>query len=1140
MTTEDRTNDTLSGDILNLRADPRFSCLFRCQEVSLALWIIEFDHAENSGVRLLYSWVVASLTRDLGWRFLKGEEFPTVVPGSHFGFGRLVLNQAPDKVMQVLVGLLHGDDLAAACTKAGIAPPETAAALRLAKNPMAISSGFVFGPVRFLSGDSTHLSRHSRRMHSPSHSQPSFCASLVRLGKTDLFLAETRVPFPAADELARSALRYLDAETGLAFAGSDAVRLGNIEWFSLPTTDAYENEYVTVNVRTHTEGRFIRGTHVEVNVQPGGLAQGARILVRCRQFLTNDVTSDECREGLVGGATISFPVPQDISRWLVTIWTIDQSGVSHIWFEDEAVLIQEIVLHFGLMGLSGRLDSDWTTALGKKRRPLAERIDEIRRLSQVSYETSSVGGSRDPWDLAEREVDRLAARLFPEKSTARFFQRGWADEGRVSFIEWFVHLSAEPGTTEIVIVDPFFDVDGVVDVLARARATQTRYIVLTNTQVPSKDDSPMVASDESASEPLRGVRIRKACERLRPVLSRINFEIRDLRRRRESRDQLFHDRYLLAFGNEHGEREVLKGFHFSNSIQGATRHSPLLITPIPNDILGEVASYVGSLVEADSDVVGQAEVVTIASSEMLRATISPTVQAATNPGELFADLLQEPTLRDVDLAVLKAQLTAQGIMVEGDSYRFLPELQPKFSEFMQRLVRMNDIDFVRMWALLGDWMAHTANGESQIRSIFAECGDSLATRLVKMLKNSPTTEPPLGFRGRPLSDGISGQGHLFRRDFASVLTEAGYLVDHFRNRFYGSSVWGVRYGVSALLHIAPERLIVLAGEAWNAIPNPDRENDAATSTSGVLNLLGVILDRVIEELSSGHLLPMLLHSGLPVFRAIGAQYAISRVGKLDLDSAIKWLNHLEPTEALEAATEWVDDLRVQANRNEMKEPAEIREKRLRVFGEIRRLWPATMESQALRRVARRLGGPGEGGWALSTTNDLFAELVAAGQLSWESVAGLWWGILSERLEQYVSRGNRPPGSHYSFYDHNDTPLTEAAALALARSASTMRLRVREDADRIRTKALRIVNTPFPRSRDWKRWSDAIEVLRWLRAAAGCVLLHDPGSLDGKERDSWREMRQKIATVLSNFRTEEHEGAEAFNVAVDRAIQSQQS
>jgi hypothetical protein len=93
-------------------------------------------------------------------------------------------------------------------------------------------------------------------------------------------------------------------------------------------------------------------------------------------------------------------------------------------------------------------------------------------------------------------------------------------------------------------------------------------------------------------EPQRATRLIEACKQLELLLTNLKFRLLDLRSKEGGRKSLFHDRYILVF-DEFGK--VKTGYHLSNSIQGATKKHPLLVTPIPGDVLIAVEDYISSL-----------------------------------------------------------------------------------------------------------------------------------------------------------------------------------------------------------------------------------------------------------------------------------------------------------------------------------------------------------------------------------------------------------------------------------------------------------------------------------------------------------------------------------------------------------------
>jgi hypothetical protein len=354
----------------------------------------------------------------------------------------------------------------------------------------------------------------------------------------------------------------------------------------------------------------------------------------------------------------------------------------------------------------------------------------------------------------------------------------------------------------------------------------------------------------------------------------------------------------------------------------------------------------------------------------------------------------------------------------------------------------------------------------------------------------------------------------------------------FRDRFYAFRGYGVRYAIRTLVDIAPERLVAVAERTWDRVPAAEKEADSFPSTRAALNLLGMILDRVLDALADGRTLSALIGSKMPLLRALAAQHVLPTPSQANATLSFELLRGLKPDEQLEALAECVSELRVEANRNEYKEPETVHHQRIRVLEEIVRLWPTNMDDSTLRRLARRLGGPGEGGWAPSTTEELFSPLVKAGSLTWERVSDLWFTVLREKFGTMLSRGS---GSSYSFYGPNDIPLTEAAVLALSRSRRDVRERWREELTTVQADALRVAGAPFARSRDYSRWADASECLRWLGAVVGCVLLKAADTLEPEERRAWAAHREQILEVLSRQTVRREPGVAAFEQEVQRLL-----
>lgn len=1107
----------LVQQVVALGNDARFASLFASDgRLSMALWFLELEHSESTAQRLLYARIIlAPRLADNGTTVAKHGDWDRLGESEdRYRLHRMVVTGPHAYIQDGLLSLLEGRTLSEAFADLG--PSATFAEFRLGANAAEVARDFTAGPVRFLPASPPTLLEGLRPLTSPSSSDSVFVASAVRLHKVALFERDSE-PLPGADEMARKSLEYLERQTGSAFTGVDCRRLGNIEWLSMPSTDAYENSFVTVTNDVSREGRTSTLWAVNVSVRPGMLPTGAQILVRCRLFVENGVGSDTCLTTVVGSEKpLSFPVPAPVTRILVTIWQVDDSGIGHIWFEHEVPLLREIALHMGLMGLHGNLESDWTRSLKSSRRDTRTRIDKVRSLGQVSYKTSAGGGDRDPWEQAERDIERLPRKLFPPKSGAHFFVRGWHDgaPGLLGFVEWFRELTDDATVGTMLVADPYFDVTAIAELLARARGTHIEYVVLTNSQVASKDDAlvPSTGTPPPGSTP-RAERLRRACVDLSDILSRFRFKLLDLRSKGKGSEQLFHDRYILLFSRD-GSLE--RAFQLSNSLQLSSKGSPLLVTPIPSDILERVGAYVGGLLEGDPSIVGQAFVATVSSTEILRSGPAPNPQQPdewlAGAGGFLARVYGRPELGMLSKESLIAALTADGLCTPELSFNRDAVDIERVRTIVAALPSAEWTAFVTDWTLLCQWCAHLASGRELLCEVSEPHWSLLAPLLHRYVVTARDREPPAGFDKVVPLPGATGLVNLFRRSFGDVLSEAEYLL-RYHDRSYSLRLWGVRSALQVFRSLEPGRLVQLAAELWTAIPVTDRATDNSIAVRPFSYLIGLILDALVEPPYDESLSKGLLLSELPILRALGAHMALFDVASSGVESAIGRLGCLNPTERLSGFAEWVDDLRVQTNRNGYTETEEVKNKRVRLFEEIARIWPQPIGADQLREVVRRLGGPGEGAWAMSTMTELLLPLAVKGRLRLTDIESLWFAILQERLDRMLGLTR---GGHH-FYQGNDMPLSEAWVVALVRCDQDRRsLRLRALAE-WKESAKRHLAIPFARS-NYSKWSDACDGARWLKILHLLFAAHAKGLLSVDDTFKWKSELTEVSTLIEGLET----------------------
>ncbi len=389
---------------------------------------------------------------------------------------------------------------------------------------------------------------------SPTGSAGCYCARICPPRRLDFLDGEFE-----PDEILRWLAEKLEPETGLNFAGGAADAFGSLEIFGFPSLDENERSLVDVTYERETENRSCT---VKVSLAPG--ANNTDYLVQVRTELVRDVATDHLAPIDAATRMVTFQVPDPIDGALVRIWKRDATAALTLWHEQEDHFIRSIGMGMNIAGIRGRLDSDWLKELENSRQARS-RVEAFRNISQVSTSSPMETSTRARWETA-----------------GRFFEKGWAGKHRLDFAEWLRDQLSRSGG-DVILIDPYFDVSGL-DLVVRASGAARQLVVLTCTQTTSLDDD---GHDQNRAD-----RLVSACEQLHAILRGVKLRLLDLRSRGGGRSQLFHDRYLLLYG---AAGEVRQGFNLSTSLQSATRTSPLLVTPIPSDVIDAVSDYVTTL-----------------------------------------------------------------------------------------------------------------------------------------------------------------------------------------------------------------------------------------------------------------------------------------------------------------------------------------------------------------------------------------------------------------------------------------------------------------------------------------------------------------------------------------------------------------
>lgn len=1079
-----------------LRSDKKLEGVMK-EEVTcqLQMWILEIQRDQCISQRLLYAWIIPVEYCDNKW--YKADVETKWSPDSSTykaNIFKFTFYSNGDSIASLISALLQGTSLAEACTNLNFTkPPIELEGFTLGLNNI-IEDTFVVRPPIFLGTESINAfyKDYFRSIQSPSHyvscaSGSLFCLQKLRLwGGIDL----SSKPLDNADELARFCIRALKRETSLAFDDSDSSRLGNLEWISFPLSDPETSpiDFCTIkedvpNQKNRVFVKEISCKEVNVFLQSGIYFPYSNLLIRCRLRNENEIVLDQIKlvEAKEVERGLRFLANQQVSRVQLTIWIANtENNDWDIWYEQDTPLMREMNMAMGLTGLQGEVKLSTLQEL-KNSQKVKNRVQHYEKVKQTSYQQSKIGGYiHDPWIPSSREINDYVKRLFPSKSKGEFFQKGWGAEGPsvLSFAEWFQSLTNNTDNKLITIVDPYFDTVGI-ELIAHSSTTNTSFEVITCTQVKSNNDNVETKVSEidpqkKNYEPERAIRIKKACDHLRLILSRLQLNIWDLRSNQNGKSSYFHDRYFLIYdsiGN------VSEGYHLSNSLQAATKFDPLLVTPIPIDILEEVASYVDALRNAQSPIINNASSILIYPKMEVNNDASLNIVESNNDNDLlkritktnvfFAELLQDSELASKDFEYIKRKLLDVGL-ISSDNFHFVAEeelVDEALYAFSETLVEKEDKLFSILWESFSFWLANVVDSEKYLFKVCDYAGNNLVNRISSYLLN------PSGLNIETINEAkeleVLKKIHFMYSNFNESLYDAHLLLDgHYANRLLGQ--YHLRYATKAIIYLQPSQTVNILEALYVNKEQQKRQN---------IVVAAYLLDELIIHLLfySDHdlILPLLL-SNVPSLRALGSQAKWFHIKDITKDPTLSVydLTELDKTERIFAYSEWIYHLRVNANRKG-NESLEIKNVRISLYELIRVNWNDNLSKCEKKAILHRLCGPSAGSWATDIYLDLMLYLVQDKKISNDKAILFWVNLLLEKIEGSKNK-------NVSFNAPTDSSLTELCASILPNLSEESWNSIVKQIRKQINKCNREIRRSFEKSINFRNWNNTKKQGLWIK------------------------------------------------------------
>lgn len=663
-------------DLTSVTADTKLVRILGGDDRACAveLWVLQLQVQGSIESRLLYGRVSPYDFSNPSWNSPAEDHFKVVHDGISAQCVRLTLYLSSNSLLGLLSAMTGGTTLTDASKRAGVSMSagfeKRFGALKL-QLPLAVRPSMHL-PTR-------NYFRWSTNKVSPLDSCSCDSASICSLVKSELFF----VGREEHRELASFAIDQLSADTGLEFADLDAWRIGDLELLVLPGLTEKGGALVHLNT-------VPCGMSVQVE-QP--LASGADCF-RFHVRLLNDGAVVHSTSTVI---TAGDDYPKTVNlNWPTTLEEIrdafvleieaqnSQTGANWLCYQRGAFLMGEIVQTTNFADSQAFFQSDW---LSKALRPShMSRLEEAQQITRHARGRESVIGGRkaDPWVTANRYVTSTVKSLMPPRSKGSFFLRYSEGEntGRLELAEWIQRLLADHRDKHIAWFDPYMEDMGIHFLNAYGSDSGT-YTVFTGAgrseSTPWWEHMFAWAEGGAPSEDRPDRRVKNlvaACEFWAARYKTVRLRVFGLPQ------EALHDRMVLVRDTQ--MRPVV-GYHLSNSLQKANENYPLLITPIPSDVLQRVLDYSDELLRSNTNPAG----VQSTGATKLKILFDSEVQAAEPQGYIPVDVfgtaragemldwwLSSADLSGADTITLQGRLEARGLLRDGqlrdDMFMHLP------------------------------------------------------------------------------------------------------------------------------------------------------------------------------------------------------------------------------------------------------------------------------------------------------------------------------------------------------------------------------------------------------------------------------------------------------------------------------------
>lgn len=1047
---KDTRKESMAPTLDDLLNDDRLARLFStdARHCALQLWILQIRSEQQIENRIVYGRLLPYSYSSDSWSSSDDDKFQGFGQ-FHAQVARLNLYVKSVHCADLLQQLSAGRSISTISEELKIGLSDQLKA-RFGTTALA-ADDLVYRPVAYLLNRDAH-DRHS--LSSPHDGAGAFSASISQSDKGALF--RLGQGYDAA--LTESVVIHLNADTGLDFGGADTARFGDLELLMFPALDDLERRLLSVTWVDAPRALIARFNPMQV--PHFNDFQFHLSITNDNQIVYSCITTAERdAEGM-------FECRFDLSDQLHA--RIDSTELEVFGFHGgghfrEGTLccrwgtgyVREIHFQGHVAGREANsVKFDW---LERTTRPsVSTRVKSALTISRGNMGLASHIGGReaDPWVPANRDLASLFTRLYPPKSEGRFFQR-WSlgdGEGRLQFVEWFKALLAKYQQHQIIIFDPYFESAGLGLVLLSA-AQKADYIVFTSLPKPSKEGKvTLVESDKPA--PDRVNNLVASCEQNHQLLKHIKLRIYGLK------EGQLHDRYILIMGPD---GLPVAGFNLSNSFQKAAENYPLLVTPIPADVLLQVEQYKSVLVREAEAVQSEGETGNPSLRTLFDSTALPMAPRRYEPlrflekaqaGDVLSVWAGEPSLQGLSGDPLKERMVTLD-MLKGDSLALTE------TESLRNCLNRQAGDFAGFtatWEVLGELLAHSRTEDSHFRELESERG--ILEYLVQFLNSSFNRPHDRADKELAVTD------TRFFREPVETLLRSSYQPHHFFHATkYAALTWAEYFTIKFLWWYASDALLEIAEAQMVDAPMELQESDAVRLSllSQIVNEIALSLQFEVSEVQQRRL----VHSSSGLLQWMGLNAIEMKLEKPGgLDNVLQLVAAFPYSERVRALGWMVYHAAGNPEKDEIYKGLILA---------LDGVLAANLSVEELRHVVDSMRGhmrhltwveP----WLF---RDVVFPLLQNGRANTDDACGIWVQELAVLLEPNLK--NQPR----LFELAREGQMTNTAALLFANSSPERQQVSLKSMWAILKRQQRIVQQPLASTSDWTRWNGALVVSMWI-------------------------------------------------------------